>query len=109
MGCGHNKMSIQEYNQKTNGFKTPYEVVCFLINCLSQIKYRYWPCCCCSDYGNEKKCEICLIVLEFCDFEEKLTENVFSTDFLVIYHKKLVPYLRKPFFCQKNSNMLFLR
>ena len=48
----------------------------------------------------KKKCEICLIFIQFCDFEEKVTENVFNTDFLVSYHKKLVLYMRK-LFCQK--------
>ena len=108
MDCGHDNMSIQEYNKKINGFKTPYELMYFLINCLSQIKYRYWPYCFCSDYGNEKKCEICLIVIKFRDFEEKLTENVFKIYFLVSYHKKLVPYLRKPFFAKKTATCCFL-
>ena len=49
-----------------------------------------------------------LFVIEFCDFEEKLTENVFNTDFLVSYHKKLVPYLRKLFFAKKTATCCFL-
>ena len=31
MDCRHDKMSIQEYSKKIYGFKTPYELVYFLI------------------------------------------------------------------------------
>ena len=54
-----------------------------------------------------KKVQNSVIVIEFCDFQEKLTENIFNTDFLVSYHKKLVPYLRNPFFAKKEQHDIF--
>ena len=59
MVCGHNEMSIQAFNKKNNGFKTTYDIFYFLFNCLSQIKYRFWSYCFCSDYQNQTKCKLC--------------------------------------------------
>ena len=68
--CGHNQMNIQEYHKKINGFKSIHDLAYFLINCLLQIKYKYWGYCFCTDYENRRKCELYVIVNDFSDFED---------------------------------------
>ena len=75
MDCGHEQMSIQDFNKKINGFKSTYSVAYFLMNCLSLIKYKSWSYCFCIDYNNERNCELCVINNDFRNFESDIREK----------------------------------
>ena len=101
-------MNIQEYHKKINGFKSIYDLAYFLINCLFQIKYKYWGYCFCTDYENRRKCELCVIVNDFSDFEDLIIEKRLDRYLLLDYHKRLLPYLRQLFFAKKLQFLVFL-
>lgn len=98
-------MNIQEYHKKINGFKSIYDLAYFLINCLLQIKYKYWGYCFCTDYENRRKCELCITVNDFDYFEELMRGKKLDRDFVSHYHQKLLPYLRQLFFAKKKINL----
>ena len=108
MDCGHEQMSIQDFNKKINGFKSTYSIAYFLINCLSLIKYKSWNYCFCIDYGNEKKSELCVIGDDFGNFENVVCEKILDSDFLLNYHIKFYPYLWRLFFAKKTASCCFL-
>ena len=45
--------------------------------------------------SNEKDCQLCQILLIFCDFEKDLKNNMFNKNFLWEYHSKLIFHLQK--------------
>ena len=98
MDCGHEQMSIQEYNKKINGFKSTYSATYFLINCLSLIKCKSWSYCFCINYNNERKCELCVINDDFGDSQNVVSEKILDRDFLLDYHNKLYLSLQRLFF-----------
>ena len=69
-------MSIQDFNKEIRGFKSTYNIAYFLINSLSLVKYKSWNYCFCIDYGNESKCELCVIEDDFGDFENVVHEKI---------------------------------
>ena len=101
-------MTSQQFKEKINGFRTTYDIAYFLINCLSLIKYKGWNYCFCVDYGNRRKCELCVIGDNFDDFENVVGEKILDRDFLLNYHNKLYPYLRRLFFAEKTACCCFL-
>ena len=108
MNCGHDQLNIQDFNEKINGFKSTYDLVYFLIDWLSQIKYKKWSYFFCADYQYRRKCGLCVIADDFNDFEELIREKILDRNFLFDYHEKLVPYLRCLFFAKKRCAVVFL-
>ena len=94
--------------KKNNGFKSIYELVYFLINCLLQIKSKIRSFCFCEEYKNGRKCELCLINSDFNDFEDIIKVKIIDRDFLLDYHRKLIPYLCKLFYAKKLKSVVFL-
>ena len=105
MDCGHEQMTIQDFNKKINGFKSTYSIAYFLINRLSLIKYKSWSYCFCVG-GN--KCELSIINDDFNNFENVMGENILDQNFLLEYHSKLYPYLQRLFFAKKSACCCFL-
>ena len=52
--------------------------------------------------SNEKDCQLCQILLIFCDFEKGLKNNMFNKNFLWEYHNKLTFHLQKIFEMDKS-------
>ena len=103
------KWTFNVLTKNINGFRPTYDLLYFLIDCLSQIKDKKWSYCFCVDYKYRRKCELCTIVDDFNDFEELVGEKLLDKHFLLDYHKKLFPYVRRLFFAKKTSLMKFTR
>ena len=108
MNCGNDQMSIQDFNKEIGGFKSTYNIAYFLINSLSLVKYKSWNYCFCINYGNESKCELCVIEDDFGDSENVVHEKILDRDLLLNYHNKLYPYLQRLFFAKKAACCCFL-
>ena len=105
MDCGHEQITIQDFNKKINDFKSTYTIAYFLINCLSLIKYKSWSYCFCV---GEKKCELCIINGDFNNFEDVMGEDISDQNFLLEYQSKPYLYLRRLFFAKKSGCCCFL-
>ena len=81
-------MNIQDFNKKLNGFRSTYDLGCFLIDCLSQIKYKKWSYCFCVDHEHRRKCKLCVIVGNFNDFEKLIREKNTRQKLFVFFAKK---------------------
>ena len=66
---------------------------------LLKIKYSGVSYC----YGdlNQERCQICLITVDFCSFENELNNNMMNVDLLKSYQIKLYSYLTKLFYDNK--------
>ena len=108
MDCGYEQMISQQFNKKISWVRTTYDIAYFLINSLSLIKYKGWNYYFCVDYGNRRKCELCVIGDNFDDFENVVREKILEGDFILNYHSKLYPYLQRLFFAKNTACCCFL-
>ena len=75
----------------------------FIVN-----QIQIWSYCFCIDYSNERNCELCVINDDFGNFESDIREKILDRDFLLNYHNKFYPYLRRLFFAKKTACCCFL-
>ena len=97
------KMNAQCFNKNINGFRSTYDLVYYLIDCLSQIICKKWSHCFCVDYKYRRKCELCTIVGDFNDCEELVGEKLLDKHFLLDYHQKIISLCSTSFLCQKKQ------
>lgn len=80
----------------------------FVSNKIQKLEHHDWSYCFCADYENRRKCELCVIVNDFSDFEDLIIEKRLDRYLLLDYHKRLLPYLRQLFFAKKLQFLVFL-
>ena len=93
-------MTKQQYNKKYLASIADMIFIFFFLNTLLLIIHNGYLYCYLS---NGRKCQICSIKTDFCDFENELGSSMMITEFLKNYQMKLHPYLSKLFYGSKLS------